>query len=78
MTIEEAVIEKLRALPPERQREVLDFVEFLEQRGQRKRPRKGVKGLWADLGVTITEADIAEVRREMWESFPRESPAAES
>lgn len=30
MTIEEAVIQKLRGLPPERQREVLDFVEFLE------------------------------------------------
>lgn len=30
MTIEESVIQKLRGLPPERQREVLDFVEFLE------------------------------------------------
>lgn len=30
VTIEESVIQKLRGLPPERQREVLDFVEFLE------------------------------------------------
>ena len=30
MTIEESVIQKLRGLPPERQREVLNFVEFLE------------------------------------------------
>lgn len=30
MTIEESVIQKLRGLPPERQCEVLNFVEFLE------------------------------------------------
>ncbi len=34
MTIEETVIQKLRELPPERQWEVLDFVEFLESRTQ--------------------------------------------
>ncbi len=32
MSVEEAVIQKLRELPPERQREVLDFLEFLEGR----------------------------------------------
>lgn len=30
MLIEEAVLEKLRKLPPEKQQEALDFVEFLE------------------------------------------------
>jgi hypothetical protein len=30
--------------------------------------------LWADLGVDITEEDIAEARREMWGNFPREFP----
>ncbi len=29
MTVEQAVLEKLRELPPERQQEVLDFVESL-------------------------------------------------
>ena len=29
MTIEQAIVEKLRALPVEKQQEVLDFVEFL-------------------------------------------------
>ena len=74
MSIEEAVVEKLRSLPPERQREVLDFVESLEQRANGTRPRRSIKGLWADLGVTITEQDIAEARREMWGNFPREVP----
>ena len=36
MNIEEAVLEKLRELPPERQREVLDFVEFLEGKTQQR------------------------------------------
>ena len=74
MTIEEAVVEKLRALPPERQQEVLDFVEFLAQRAARKRPLRSAEGLWADLGVNITDEDIAEARRETWGNFPREFP----
>lgn len=76
MTIEETIVEKVRALPPERQQEVLDFVEFLQQRATAtgKRPLRSVKGLWSDLDVNITEEDIAEVRREMWRNFPREFP----
>ena len=35
MSVEEIVVQKLRALPPERQREVLDFVEFLESKSQK-------------------------------------------
>ena len=35
MSIEETVVERLRELPPERQREVLDFVEFLGSRSQK-------------------------------------------
>lgn len=73
-TIEETILEGVRALPPERQQEVLDFVEFLKHRATRKRPLKSVKGLWADLGVAISEADIAEARREIWGNFPREFP----
>lgn len=74
MMIEETVIEKLRTLPPDRKQQVLDFVEFLEQRSAVKRPHRSLKGLCADLGVSITEEDIAEARREMWGNFPREDP----
>ena len=72
MTIEQAVVEKLRALPVEKQREVLDFVEFLHRKSVPKPPRRSLKGLWADLKIDITEDDIAEVRREMWGNFPRD------
>ena len=74
MSVEEAVIDKLRALPPEKQQEVLDFLEFLQQKTAVKRPRRSLEGLSADLGVDITEEDIAEARREMWGNFPREFP----
>ena len=72
MSIEQVVVEKLRGLPIEKQKEVLDFVDFLHQKRIVKGPRRSVKGLWADLGVDITEDDVAEARREMWSNFPRE------
>ncbi|RMF84375.1 MAG: DUF2281 domain-containing protein [Nitrospinota bacterium] len=72
MSIEQQVLEKLKLLPLEKQQEVLDFVEFLQQKVVRKHPRQSLKGLWADLGVHITEEDIAEVRCEMWGNLPRE------
>lgn len=72
MSIEQAVLEKMRGLSPDQQQEVLDFVEFLQHKSGAKRPRRSLKGLWADLRVDITEGDIAEVRKEMWKDFPRE------
>jgi len=72
MTIEQAVIEKLRVLPVEKQQEVLDFVEFLQRKSAPPRRRHSPIGLCADLNVDITEADIAEARREMWGNFPRD------
>ena len=72
MSIEQSVLEKMQALPPDKQQEVLDFVEFLQHKSSTKRPRRSLKGLWADLGVDITEEDIDEVRKEMWKDFPRE------
>jgi len=72
MSIEQMVIEKLRALPPDKQAEVLDFAEYLNRKSSRCQPRRSLEGLWADFGVDITEADIAEARREMWGNFPRD------
>ncbi|NWF62084.1 MAG: DUF2281 domain-containing protein [Fischerella sp.] len=73
MSIESAIIEKLRTLPPDKQQQVLEFTEFLQQKTIPKRPRRSLKGLWANLGIEITEADIAEARGEMWGNFPREN-----
>lgn len=65
MTLEQAVIENLRELPPEKQQEVLDFVQFLRQKSIPKKHRISLHGLWSDLNIEIIEADIAEVRQEM-------------
>jgi len=72
MTIEEAILEKIRALPPDEQHEVLDFAEFLEARREKPIAREPLRGLWKDLGVSVSEEDIAEARREMWGNFPQE------
>jgi uncharacterized protein DUF2281 len=68
--IEEAVVAKLRELTADKQQEVLDFASFLATK--QMRPRKSLRGLWKDLGISISEKDIAEARKEMWGNFPRE------
>jgi len=66
MTIEQQVLEKLRDLPPEQQKEVLDFVDSLKEKNGPKKPLRSLRGLWANLNIDITEEDIAAARREMW------------
>ncbi len=72
MTIEEQVLERLRDLPPERQEEVLEFVDSLREKSLAKKPLRNLRGLWKDLDLNISEEDIAAARREMWGNFPRD------
>ena len=71
MTIEDAILEKVRSLEPDRQKELLDFADFLTSRPTAKRPLQSMRGLCADLAVSLSEEDIAEARREMWQTFPQ-------
>lgn len=70
MSIEEAILDRIRLLPPDKKQEVLDFAEFLA--APQKRALRSPEGLWAHLNVSISEEDIAELRQEMWKDFPRE------
>jgi hypothetical protein len=72
-TIEEAIIEKVRALPPEKQKDVLRYVS--EMAGEARKPFHSPKGILADLDFELTEEDIAEARQEMWGKFPRDDLA---
>ena len=74
MDTTELVMQKVRQLPPQQQQEILDFIEFLLQKHQRleKVPPLSPFGLWADLKIDLTEADIVQTRQEMWGNFPRE------
>lgn len=67
-------MEKMRELPPDKQKEVLEYVESLQAQNQSRRPLDSLAGLWANRGIDITEEDIAEARREMWGNFPRQFP----
>jgi hypothetical protein len=72
MTIEQTVIQKLRGLSTDKQRAVLEFVQFLEHKPVVPAPRRRLKGLWADLKIDLSETDLAAARKEMWKNFPRD------
>ena len=72
MSIDERVLGKLHALPPDRQQEVLDFLDFLGQKDRPSAPRRRLRGLCADLEVRLSAEQIDEARGEMWANFPRE------
>lgn len=64
MSTAEAMLNQLKDLPPDKQQEVLDFVEFLKMKAQSQRPYPSLYGVLAHLGADISEEDIAEARRE--------------
>ncbi|MGF1602453.1 MAG: DUF2281 domain-containing protein [Thermosynechococcaceae cyanobacterium] len=70
MTLSQAVLEKIQALPVDKQQQVLDFIEHLQQPSDQK-PQKSLKGLWADLDIQISEEELNEVRQGAWRDFPR-------
>jgi hypothetical protein len=70
-SIQQSVLGKLSELSPDKQAEVLDFVEFLHQKAITKLPRQSLKGLWSTLKTDVNEEDISTARQEMWGNFPR-------
>jgi hypothetical protein len=72
MSIEQQLLQKLRGLPPEQQKEVLSFVDSLQQKNGPTKPLRSLRGLWKTFNIEITEEEIAEARREMWANFPRD------
>ncbi len=71
MTLEEVLLQKIKVLPPDLKREAIHFVEFLQSKIQKNTPRISLEGIWADMDVNLTEEDIKEARKEMWQNFPR-------
>ena len=45
MDIEQIVLDKFKVLPLEKKQEVLDFIEFIQQKNIKKRPHYILKGL---------------------------------
>ena len=72
MSVEQAILEAVRALPPDKQQEVLSHATRLRDEGAPKRPFKSVEGLWSHLDISLSAEEIDENRREMSKNFPRE------
>ena len=71
MSLEQAISEAVRTLPPEKQREIFDHATRLRAESMKKPPFKSVKGLCAGL-VSLPAEEIEENQREMWHDFPKE------
>lgn len=73
MTVTEALIEKVNALPKIRQQEVLDFAEFLGEKEKPKVPRRSLQGALSHLNIKFTEADLREARNEIWRGYTKDT-----
>jgi hypothetical protein len=71
MSVEEAILEAFRALPADKQQELLNHANRLRQATPPVKPLKSVRGLWSDLGINLSAEEIEENQREMWKNFPR-------
>lgn len=69
MSITEEVIARLRSLPPDKQRQALEYIESLLRETRQEPPRRDLRGLLAACNTDITEEDIAQARQEMWGRF---------
>jgi hypothetical protein len=72
MSLEEAILDAVRALPSAKQQEILDHASRLREEAGKKRPFRSIRGLWADLDVSLSAQEINENQQEMWRKFPRE------
>jgi hypothetical protein len=72
MSLEKAILREVRALPPDKQRQIYEHAKRLRSETAKKPPFKSIEGLWADLGILLSAEQIEETEREMWKNFPRE------
>ncbi len=73
MMVEEILLEKVKALPINRQQEVLDFAEFLALKEAQPQPRRSLKGALSHLHIRVTEEDIRAARNEMWRGYTEDT-----
>jgi hypothetical protein len=72
MSLEQAILDAVRALPADKQQEILSHAARLQEESVKKKPFKSVRGLWADLGISLSSDVIEENQRDIWKSFPRD------
>src|ERR1700722_16780487 len=67
MSLEQAILDAVRALLAGKQQEILSHAARLRDESAKKRPFKSVKGLWADLGISLSSDDIEQNQKDMEE-----------
>jgi len=72
MTLPESLAQRLGRLPPDKQLEVLDFVESLENKHDRGLPRRDPEGLLEDSSSNLSLDDFKAARQEMSRTFLRD------
>jgi hypothetical protein len=60
-----AILDAVRALPAEKQQETLSHAARLRDEAVKKRPFNSVRGLWADLVVSLSAGEIEDHQRDM-------------
>lgn len=71
MSLEQAILEAVRSLPPDKQREIYEHASRLRSECGKRPPFKSVRGLWADLSISLSAEEIDANQQEMWSGFPR-------
>lgn len=74
MTITELIAEKLKALPQDKQQEVLVFLESICETGPSAQ-QNTLLGLWSKYGIDLSPEEIDEARIGLWSSFASDKRA---
>jgi Protein of unknown function (DUF2281) len=89
MTIEQTVIQTFRELPPDKQQEVLDFIQFLKYKLSVKNPffisknqkilreSKDVTDFWSALQDFRQRVDLESIDDDTFENLREKSPGRE-
>ena len=63
MSLEQAILEAVQTLPPDKQREVYEHAARLRADNTKRPPFKSVRGLWADPGISLSAEELDDCGR---------------
>jgi hypothetical protein len=72
MSLEQAILEAVRTLPPDKQREVTSMPPVSARKTRSGHPSRAVAGSGPIWAYRFSAEEIDENQREMWRGFPRD------
>lgn len=73
MSVEQAILEVVRELPLDKQQELLRHATQMRAESSPRTSMQTLRGLWADLNISLSEEEIQSSRNEVWAGFPRDA-----